>query len=245
MPIDDPIDAARRAAESDERAQLFPMPEPAKALMKVFGRLSPVAEKLGSMLISRQEKLRQENHELLLQVTADEASRLSGKIENLEAKVEQWENKESLYNLLMEAAAQSEDVTDAERVKRIAKIFARAIVVGPATQSDRAVELMRIARMLTDQDVEALRQMYQAQFKLLGPNTVTDIDAVNDAWRSSKPKIPGVLESDLLDILLKLQGQGLVRIVERRDTKLSPNEQPFALSNKGADFVRYALGFTE
>jgi hypothetical protein len=197
------------------------------------------------MLTSRQEKLRQDNHELLLQVTADEARRLSGKIEDLEAKFAQWDER-SLYNVVMEAAAQSEDVTDAQRVKRIGMILARAIVVGPAAPSERAIELMRIARMLTDQDVEALSQHYPAQFSLLGqPGALPDIDAVNDAWRSSKPKIPGVLEADLLDILLKLQGQGLIRSVERRNSKLGPNEQPFALGNKGADFVRWALGFKE
>jgi hypothetical protein len=45
---------------------------------------------------------------------------------------------------------------------------------------------MRVARDLTDQDVLALRHLYESQFELLMKNQLEiDVDAINDAWKSA------------------------------------------------------------
>ena len=119
-----------------------------------------------------------------------------------------------------------------------------AILIGPATNLDKAEELMRVARDLSDQDVLAIRHLYESQFPALeGTGWNIDVDAINKLWREHPPKIPGtVLPGETDSILLKLQGLGLTASVERRETQLGPNERVFALLPKGADFVRYIEG---
>jgi len=146
--------------------------------------------------------------------------------------------------LVLDATRKAEDLRDSERVKRIGKILAHAITLGPMSNFDKAEEMMRVARDLSDQDVVALSQMYDSQFEAHSRNGWRlDIHQVNVLWREKPPQVPGtVLPGEMNSILLKLQGLGLVIAVERMNTQLGPNEQVFALLPKGADFVRYIEG---
>jgi hypothetical protein len=80
----------------------------------------------------------------------------------------------------------AEDLRDRKRVERIGKILAHAIALGPPSDFDKAEELMRVARDLSDQDVFALGYLYESQFAAL--NNVgwnMDVDGVNRIWRES------------------------------------------------------------
>jgi hypothetical protein len=109
---------------------------------------------------------------------------------------------------------------------------------------DKAEEMMRVARDLSDQDVLGLRYLYDTQFSALQRHGLqVDVDQINGIWRESLPiKIEGIIQAEYLSIFLKLQGLGLATAVERKQTQLPPNEQVFALLAKGADLVRYIQG---
>lgn len=149
--------------------------------------------------------------------------------------------RDEVRRLILDATHKAEDLRDRKRVERIGKILAHAIAIGAASNFDKAEELMRVARDLSDQDVVALRNLYESQFPALErTGWALDMDAVNKIWREHPPKVPGtVLPGEVDSILLKLQGLGLTAAVERRDTQVGANNLVFALLPKGADFVRY------
>lgn len=236
MSSDDIFSQVEALIASDERQQ--PSAFVDKAL-QVVGRI-PGAGGLVSIIRTHAEKQRAENADLMLRTAWEELKRISFKIEALDADHKNFVESVQMRGLILDAARKSEDLRDLHRVERIGKILARAITLGAASDLDKAEELMRVARDMSDQDVEALRQLYDAQFELLKKFQLRiPADDINGLWQRQRPDVPGVLDGELDSILLKLQGLGLATAVERRDNYLGPNERPFALLAKGADFVRY------
>ena len=50
---------------------------------------------------------------------------------------------------------------------------------------------------------------------------------------------PGMGENEIQSICAKLQSFGLATRIERNDFKLGPSEIPYALMQKGKDFIGY------
>jgi len=127
----------------------------------------------------------------------------------------------------------AEDLRDRERVERIGKILASAISLQPSGDFDNAEEMMRVARDLGDGDVRMLATLSRINVAVSPDPTAND------------------------SVLLKLQGLGLARRLERQEkqganpalwatekaTLRLPNNLPeFVLLPKGRDFIRYAKG---
>ncbi|PYU23563.1 MAG: hypothetical protein DMG32_15960, partial [Acidobacteria bacterium] len=133
-----------------------------------------------------------------------------------------------------------------ERIASIGKILGYAAEQGVARSPDYTEEMMRVAMDLDPIDVDVLVQVYQAQSRILSSSDGRVLmDEVNDAWRDMRPRIPGFRQGDLESVCAKLQSYGLVTRVERNNSKLPPNENPYALLPKGRDFVRYIKGVTK
>lgn len=224
---------------SDERQQPSELVE---RFLATIGHV-PGAHPIVSLVRHHAEKQRSENAELMLKTAWQELKRVSFSLEELDSDHRKFVESEQTRRLILDAVRKSEDLRDVHRVERIGRILSCAITIGPASDLDKAEELMRVARDLSDQDVVALRLIYETQFELLQKFRLKiPADDVNIVWREHQLKIPGVLFGELDSILLKLQGLGLITSVERRETYLEPNERPFALLAKGADFVRYMTG---
>jgi hypothetical protein len=187
------------------------------------------------------EKQRVENGELMLRTAWEELKRVSATLDDL---LRDSVRRDQVRRLILDATHKAEDLRDSKRVARIGKILAHAITL-PLSDFDKAEEMMRVARDLSDEDVLGLRHLYDTQFEALRLHGLHfDINEANRIWRenSSKDRIPGVLQPEWLSIFLKLQGLGLATAVERIQSQTPPNEQVFALLPKGADFVRYIQG---
>jgi hypothetical protein len=239
MSIDNPQDQVEALIASDERQQ---PPETVNAILSLIASKVPGTERLISLLQSQAQKQRRENAELMLRTAWDELKHVSSIVDQLRQESEKRE--EDVVNLILDATRKAEDLRDQKRVERIGKILAHAITLGEMSNFNKAEEMMRVARDLSDQDVLALGQMYESQFSELNKaGWNVDVDIINRIWRDQRPKVLGTtLPGELDSILLKLQGMGLVTQVERRDFTLGPNERVFALLPKGADFVRYIHG---
>jgi len=243
--IDNKFDAVETQIANDERAEGVDL---AQLVVKGVSKLPVVAGVPGVQLIvneigQRHDRRQKENQILMIQTMWEESRRLSDENGELKEQFKDYVKTDEFSRLFEEACNKSADLTDGKRVARIGKILAHRIKVCPMTQPERVEQLMRAAREMSDQDVEILSQVYNAQFRSIsGLGLQVDIDAINKIWKESPPKIQGMLTGDLESLLLKQQGLGLIRAVERRDTTLGPNETPFALTTLGADFIRHMQG---
>lgn len=239
MSIDNPQDQVEALIASDERQSL---PEIADEILKFIEKLPlPGAGQIVRLIRHEKEKQNSENSVLMLRVAWEELKRISAEAEDLrQGSV----SPDEVRRLTLDAIRKAEDLRDQRRIERIGKILAHAITLGPMSDFDKAEEMMRVARDLSDQDVLALRQIHDSQFPALSGNGWgLDVHQVNVLWKEKKPSVPGtVLPGELASIFLKLQGLGLVTSVERMNTQHGPNEQVFSLLPKGADFVRYIQG---
>jgi hypothetical protein len=243
MSIDNVFDQVEALITSDESQYL---PETVDKLLSAIGHI-PGTAPVVSLIRHETVKRRAENSDLMLRTAWQELKRVSFRFDKLDDDFRAFAESDEMKRLILDAVEKSENLRDRKRVERIAKILSHAITIGPASDLDKAEELMRVARDLSDQDILALRHLYESQFKLLETNKLgIDVDEINKSWATTaRLRIPGLFGSELDSIFLKLQGLGLVTIVERRNTALGPNERPFALLAKGADFIRYVNGAVE
>jgi hypothetical protein len=111
--------------------------------------------------------------------------------------------------------------------------------------------MMRIATVLSDDDVVVLRAIYEGQkadySTKLGR---TGHEQANEFWRLLDPGHRSWGEREILPlasfspgslqgICAKLQSLGLLVQVERNQMKLSPGVIPYAMLAKAVDFVEY------
>jgi len=233
MGIDNPFDQVEALIASDERQQL---PEPVEAFLKAVAKV-PGAGPLVAVVRYESEKQRVENSELMLRTAWEELKRVSASLKEFQ---ENAARRDEMRRLVLDATRKAEDLRDRKRVERVGKILAHAITL-PMSDFDKGEEMMRVARDLSDQDVLALRHLYDSQFSVLSANGWRlDLHQRQSLWR--RPEIPGtVLPGEGDSIFYKLQGLGLVESVEAAPA-LHGDERIFALLPKGADFVRYIQG---
>jgi len=238
MSSDNPLDQVDALIASDERQSL---PESVDAILKLIEKL-PGAGPLVWAVRYESEKQRKENSELLISTMLSELKRLSFNFE--EFRNGDHARRDEVRRLVVDGMRKAEDLRDRKRVERIGKILAHAITL-PLSNFDKAEEMMRVARDLSDADVLGLRHLYETQFEMLKRHGLNfEVNEINRLWREglSTDRIEGVLRPEWPSIFLKLQGLGLATAVYRIETELPLNEQPFALLPKGADFVRYIQG---
>ncbi len=236
MSSDNPFDQVEALIASDDRGSL---PESVTAILSLIAKL-PGAGPIVWAVRYESEKQRNENSELMVTTMWAELKRISFDFEQFR---EENIRRDEVRRLVVDGMRKSEDLRDRKRVERIAKILAHAITL-ESSDFDKAEEMMRVARDLSDQDVLGLRHLYDTQFVALQQNHLRiNVDDINTIWREKLPNnIEGVLQAEYISIFLKLQGLGLATSVERKQTQLPPNEQVFGLLAKGADFVRYVQG---
>jgi hypothetical protein len=235
MSSDNPYEQVEALIASDERQRL---PESVDAILRAIAKV-PGAGPLIAAVRYESEKQRIENSRLMLETAWEELKRVSAIVDVIQKNPAR---REEVRRLILDATRKAEDLRDVRRVERIGKILAHAITLG--SNFNKAEEMMRVARDLSDQDVIGLGHLYHTQFPALEKTGwQIDVDATNKIWREHPLKIPGTtLPGEKDSILLKLQGLGLAATVERRDTQHGPNERVFALLPKGADFVHYIRG---
>ena len=239
MSIDNPLDQVVALIESEDRQNA---PDLADQIAKFIGGL-PLPGALAIVKLIRYEKEKHsiENSALLMKIVVDELRRVGADVSTLGRDSV---TREEVRRLTLDASSKADDLRDRKRVERIGKILAHAITLA-VSNFDKAEEMMRVARDLSDQDVLGLRHLYDTQFESLRVHGLNfDINETNRIWRENlaADRIPGVLKPEWLSIFLKIQGLGLATSVERIETEVPPNEQVFALLPKGADFVRYIQG---
>jgi hypothetical protein len=149
---------------------------------------------------------------------------------------------ENLPGLVLDGMRRAEGVRAKHRIKRLARILVHAAEVGPRDSADYAEEMLRIATDLEERDVIVLREIVRVQ----GASIQKDIGRVKhyDAYSVGR-KIPGslkevgLLQGQVDSICAKLERFGLVSRTERNVNAIADDPTPYALLQKGLDFVDY------
>lgn len=149
---------------------------------------------------------------------------------------------DDLPGLLLYAMRKSEEQRDRERIARLARILVHAAEVGLQTQADYVEEMLRIATNLDTRDVLVLGQIVSVQ----SPSVQKEIGRVKqfDAYYVTRQirdflSGAGFLEGEVDSISAKLESFGLVSRAERSANSLGDDPIPYALLQKGLDFVNY------
>jgi hypothetical protein len=236
MSIDNRFEQVDELIASDERQNL---PKAVEDILNAISKVPfPGVPAFIAAIRRGSENRRRENVELMRKTVWEELQRVSANLDDL---AQDLVRRDEVERLILDAVEKSDDLRDRKRVERISKILAHAITLGPPSGFDKAEEMMRIARDLSDEEVLVLRHLYDSQFAVLsGNNWNADNYQVTMLWKPPhmpRPALPGEEDS----IFLKLQGLGLA-IAMQGSQNMLPGERTFALLPKGADFVHYMRG---
>jgi hypothetical protein len=237
MSSDNVFEQVEALIASDERQGL---PESVDAILNRIAKL-PLAGPIVWAARYESEKQRAENSQLMLTTMWEELKRISFDVEEFR---KDHPGSDEAGRLVLDGMRKAEDLRDRKRVERIGKILAHAITLA-VKDFDKAEEMMRVARDLSDQDVLALRYLYDHQFQYLNGHgwKLDEPNLVHTSWREDPPKIPVTpLPGEVDSLFLKLQALGLCVLVADQAFQPIASSRAFALLPKGADFVRYIHG---
>jgi hypothetical protein len=257
MAIDDPLDAAEQRLAAEERASsplsrfIRPLVELGAELTDISPGLLPEpsepALKAAGFLLSKREENRRE---YLVACLIDEVRRIRGQIERVDEDHSRFV-KDQWLPLFLDGLQKAEQTINQQRIRRIAAILAHSLEAGPSKSTEIAEEMMRIAMLLSDEDVLVLRTIYEGQNASYNSSQGrVGFEAANDFWRLLDPTHRRVNEPELTHlrslsygalqgICAKLQSFGLLAQVNRNNSKLSPDLIPYAILTKAVEFVEY------
>jgi len=242
MPIDDPLGALKKQFENEDRerdpvlihlagfASMLGLPWP---LDQAIGRI------LGRLTASRIERI-----ELMLETVQQELRRHEDRMEEIRREVSQGtqQRSEEWLALVQDGLMKAERTRAKERVQRLGKILANALVSVPPPHADIVEEMMRVAVELSDRDVELLAELVRIQGSLLGHNGMVQRYTAWESW----PKGPwgDRLDSEIESTFSKLEGFGLVnRLAPPNNLTIAADFQNrYGLLEKGMDFIRFVKG---
>jgi hypothetical protein len=256
MPIEDPLDASEQAIADEQRSE-SPLSRFVPNLAQLasiipstgipFVELAKSALRGAGFWISKQEASRRE---YLIECLSDELRRVRGKLESLEESYQRFVRDEC-FPLVLDGLQKAEQTPNRNRIRRIAAILAHAFELGPAKSGETAEEMMRIAMLLSDDDVVVLRALYEGQKAHYNPHLgMTAYEQINDFWRlldgsvmpNGEPEIPTLRRfpvGQVQGICAKLQSLGLVVQVERNKLKVSNGTIPYGILANAVKFVEY------
>jgi hypothetical protein len=247
MPADDPISALQALNESDAR-QRSPVRSFAKRFLEIIKLFSPPGTEFTldgiSAALDWLDRQSTENLSDLVRVLADELKYRGAQIERLMHTSEAHRKfvAEDLRGLVLDGMRRSEGVRDRNRIKRLGRILVHAAEVGRRDLADYAEEMLRIATDLDERDVLVLREIVRVQGARIQKDTgrVKHYDAysvVREIMGSLKRA--GFLQGEVDSISAKLESFGLVSRTERNVNLLGDDPIPYALLQKGLDFIDY------
>jgi hypothetical protein len=256
MAIDNPLDAAANQIQFDDmhRSHVLRFVNHLARL----GELVPwgsdpaflatkAATKVLSNAISRRES---ENREYLLRVLLEEVKSIQSRIGAFSEERAEFAQHEFLP-LVIDAFQKAEQVRNTAKLNRIAAILAHSYEVGTPEGADVAEEMMRIALILSDDDIFVLRTVYDGLCEHYNPSLgMTDFHRANDFWRLTDAQMRSASDPEvrqfhrysrgtLIGICAKLESVGLLSRVEREDMKLSPEITPYTIITRTVQFIEY------
>lgn len=249
MPIDDPIDAimALDASEERQRSQVSGLAVEFLRLVTLFAPKG-VEVPLGALAgaIDWLSGQRAERREELVNTVVGELKYRGAQIDSLvgSSAAHRQFMADEMPGLVLDVLRRAEQTRAKDRIGRLGRILVHAAEVCARSNADYAEEMMRVAMDLGERDLAVLIQLHEAQRDLTSTGVVNR-EMANEAWRDRPPRVPDMGENEIQSICATLQSFGLVVRIERNNAKLGPTEIPYALLQKGKDFLDYIRESTD
>jgi hypothetical protein len=232
MAIDDLPSARGLAQISAERLQNSPdvVQKGVRTLAKLLsGDFTAAAEFFGAF----HDAIGDERSEYLLRLIVEDLGAQNRQLQELSARHQQYLATDWLA-LLADADRKARQTRAKERIQRMAQIIVGA-AHEPIRPPDETEEATRIAMELTDEDVVALRAVYEAQHRY--ENQKAPAIGILKA-----PTVPQLPREQVLSHFGKLQGLGLIIRAEDYTQQLSGGAYPsgggFFVLERGKSFLR-------
>jgi hypothetical protein len=233
--IDDEIDAARTHIEFD-KTSIAP-----KVVTAFFEALAAVGVTPAKPVAYFMKKIFEQRENDVLYLLETTILRLRGLEEQFKTISEEHQRfvKEQLPRILVEAVGRAEQTGSKERLDRLSLIVVHTVAEGPKTDLERVSEMMRVTVDLSAADIDVLAKIYSVQAQNLAfKKFMPEMNVVNDAWKQLQDADPLFKSSEIYSICSKLQSFGLVTQVPRIATILDLESMPYAILQKGADYLR-------
>jgi hypothetical protein len=235
--IDDPIESIEKQLELEDSSssdigrallthlQLFPLPWPLSAAVLA--------------LDNQIESDRYERLKVYIQTVAEVAKAIQKRADQYDRRLDDLEanqRTECTRKLLVEGARRVAGTRSIARVTRIGIILARGVTEKALPDEDEIEEMMRIARELTEQDVDYLNELGRIYGEIIKKNGRVDRYTAFQVWvigrwgESRNPEIDSVCS--------KLESFGLVGSVPGNNTfnVMADIQNRYVLLPKGLRF---------
>ncbi len=234
MAMDDEIDAARKQIEYDQGS---PAPKVVVGVLEGLVAVGVTPLKPAAFLMKKVFEQREDNTAYLLEATISKLRRLEEQFKELSEDHKRFV-EEQFPRLLIEAVDKAERTGSKVRIDRLSLIIVHAVVQGPSADIEEVDEMLRITVDLSDEDIDVLAKIYLAQGdELRRTGFLPEQNLANSTWRDLQSRYPLFKTSKIHSICAKLQSLGMVAQVERIVTTLDLTSTPYAILEKGANYL--------
>jgi hypothetical protein len=234
MAMDDEIDAARTQIEYDKGS---PAPKIVVGVLEGLAAVGVTPLKPAAFLMKKVFEQREDNTAYLLEATISKLRRLEKQLKELSAEHKRF-IEEQFPRLLLEAVSKAERTGSKERIDRLSLIIVHTVVQGPSADMEEVDEMLRLTVDLSAEDIDVLARIYSVQGdELRRTGFLPEQNLANSTWRDLQSKYPLFKSSKIHSICAKLQSLGMVAQVERIATTLDLTSIPYAVLEKGANYL--------
>jgi hypothetical protein len=232
--------AAKVQLANEARAEQYP------GLQIVIG-VARKAAGLGGFELSKFEDLAwdaiqrntRDNVAYLLEALVQDVERVDLKLDAFESAGNT--ETRALNELVSEAVARVAEAKTKERVRRVARILARALQAGPKQNYELERELINTAVQIAESDASALGVIMKYQSRIVGGAGVADVNAANQTWRTIRDENKEFRDPHIHVSCARLQAQGLIIRMDRIPTSLDLTTNAYSLTEFGIRFCEWCL----
>lgn len=233
--------AAKAQLEAEARSEFFPgMQIVVEVGQKVAGLAGFDFTKFEDLCLVALQKNSRDNLTYLFESLVEDVKRMGTKLEAFVSSG--TEERKALDELVSEAVARSAEAKSKDRVRRIARILANALRSGPKQNYVKERELIDAATQVAEPDAHILGVMLRHQGEVMKKGAgIADINSANDTWKRMREENEEFRDPHIHVSCARLQAQGLIIRMDRKDTALDLATNAYSLTTFGVEFCEWCI----
>jgi len=233
--------AAKMQVEAEARSEFFPGIQIVIGIgQKIAGLAGFDFTKFEELSLAALQKNSKDNLAYLFESLAEDVKRIDTKLEAFESSG--TEERRALNELVSEAVARTAEAKSKDRVRRIARILANAFRSGPKRNYEKERELIDAATQVAESDAHIIGVMMRHQGEVIKKGAgIADINSANDTWKQMREENKEFRDAHIHVSCARLQAQGLIIRMDRKDTALDLATNAYSLTTFGVEFCEWCI----